>query len=305
MNNTKKISLLKKQNFYRNFVLLVAVTIVISWMNACSKSDNSSGTTPAGTGSLFGNTPTANAQYNNSAAGIYKGVVTGSSGYYAIYIKNSDNRVFALLNFDSIHDSLVCPALNAYVPGSNTNITNAIFTSATGTLDSIILSVNANGTNAQVQVIIPGHTTAASINKETSSAVVKLYQGNAYDTLVAGYFYNPCGNSTKSYPPTIKVSNLNSAVQGNVCTIVIGVPYLPAGYNNGNCLNSGGMNILSINANNQLDFNADPGCSNAHAIINVTDSVISGTIICPRPYTPGTTTCFDWYNSYIRVVRVN
>ena len=293
MKNLNKKSIIA---FFCSVMLLIC-------FGACKKStSNSSGTSG---NNYYGNTPTAVAAYDHTNAGIYKGVVAGSTGYYVIYIKNNDNKVFALLNFDGIHDSLLCPALNSYTPTSTANITNAIFTSALGTSDSIILNITGNGTTLSVNVIIPGHNTTSTINKETSTSVVKLYQGTVYDTLVAGYFYNPCGSGTKAYPPTLKVSPLNIAVQGNIASIVVGHPYIPTGYYNGSCNNNGSQLVVTSNGSNQLDFIADPDCSHNHAVINITDTVISGTVICPLPYTPGVTTCFDWYNSYIHAVRVN
>ena len=127
-------------------------------------------------------------------------------------------------------------------------------------------------------------------------SVVKLYEGNLYDTLVAGVF-EIC-NGTKFYPLTLKVSPLNAAIQNNIVTFITGRPTIPSG--NLSCGTKDQI-ILPLNANNILDFNSDPGCSNARAIINITDTVIFGTSISPRPYNVN---CHDSYNAYVRAVRV-
>src|SRR6478672_7954932 len=51
------------------------------------------------------NNPTAKAEHDHDAGGIYKGVVTGSAGYVYIHFKNSSNLVYAILHFDGNHDS--------------------------------------------------------------------------------------------------------------------------------------------------------------------------------------------------------
>jgi hypothetical protein len=272
---------------------MVFLTLIIL-DNSCSKSGNNINNSS--------NDPfLAQPQYDHNSGGIYKGVVVGSSGYFIITIKNYHNETFALLRFDSISDSLICPALDSYVPGSGTDIVNAIFTSALGTQDSLILSVRADGTNPSVKIIIPGHSTQSTISKETSSSVVKLYQGVTYDTLVAGSFQCGCGVGGVPHNTlgTIRVYPLNCVVQGNYIKLLQGISYLPSGCTS--CLP--GPIIIQINSSNQLDFNGDPGCSNAHALINVTDTAVFGNTVCPTPITTGT--CSDAYNSFIRAVRAN
>src|SRR5690606_31756711 len=74
--------------------------------------------------------PEAQAQLDNSSAGVYKGVITGSSGTLVFYIGNGNSEIKALITFDGKSAVLTNTSLSDWTPGDAVNA--AIFT---GTLD--------------------------------------------------------------------------------------------------------------------------------------------------------------------------
>jgi hypothetical protein len=121
-------------------------------------------------------TPEAKAAYNNSSAGVYKGVLVGSTGTIGLYIYNTGTDVKALVSFDGKNTTLTTTSLSGWTPGQPIN--NAVFT---GTLNgqniSVTFSVGANGQNPSIQVSIPGHTVTVGVYKETSETLIKNFEG--------------------------------------------------------------------------------------------------------------------------------
>lgn len=268
-----------------------AIWITIS---ACSKSDDNNNNNNNNNNPTYSNTPVATSDHDNNAGGVYKGLVMGSAGYVVIFFKNGNNKVYAILNFDDIKDSLICSSLDAYTfPG--TDINNAVFTSTSGTGDSVIFSVKSNGTNPMITVKIPGHTTTTTISKETSTSVLKVYKGTGYDTLVKGYYY--CGSSTVNTIGSIRSFDITILVQGTTAVV------LPGNYKSP-CPNVDTVSavILTLNSSNKIEF-IDPGPPTKNATFNVTDTSVSGSIICTLPIDLGGK--IDAYNTYVRALRVN
>lgn len=120
--------------------------------------------------------PEAKAEYNSSSAGVYKGVLVGSTGTIALYLYNTGTEVKALVAFDGKNTTLSTTALSNWTPGQA--ITNALFT---GQLDGkdiqATFSVEANGQNPKVSVQIPGHNIVVAVYKETSTTLLKNYEG--------------------------------------------------------------------------------------------------------------------------------
>jgi hypothetical protein len=162
--NLKSKTTMKKQILYS--------ILAISLFAACSKSDDSSPYKCANCTA----TPEAKPAYDNSAAGVYKGVLVGSTGTIALYLFNDSNVVKALVAFDGQNAVLTNTTLTAWTPGMA--ITAAVFTGViNGQQITATFSVGANGTNPVVTVNIPGHTVTVGIYKETSTAVVKNFEG--------------------------------------------------------------------------------------------------------------------------------
>lgn len=147
-------------------------------MNACKKDDEPNPPTPPEPYKCTTciTTPEAKAEYNTSSGGVYKGVIVGSTGTIALYLHNTGTEVSALVAFDGKNATLTSTALSGWTPGQP--ITNALFT---GTIDGetvqALFSVEANGQNPSVQVMIPGHTVVVAIYKETSTALIRNFEG--------------------------------------------------------------------------------------------------------------------------------
>jgi len=117
--------------------------------------------------------PEANAAYNSSAAGIYKGAVVGSSGTIKFDFANSSTTIIGVLEIDRKTVTLTTTAtLNA----------NGFLGSFTGTLDGAAVAIQVTVSNTGVLTIgtvtIPGHPNPIfSIYKEKSNQIVKVFEG--------------------------------------------------------------------------------------------------------------------------------
>lgn len=150
---------------------LLAIGLLLIGLSGCSKDDDSD--SPS---SQVENTPSAVASTNNSSAGVYKGVLVGSSGYFKISIKNGTDTVYCELNFDGKTATLSSTYFADWTPGDP--IDNAVFSGTwNGQSVSLTFSCDADGTNRDLSVSIPGHTVAVSMYKETSTNLVKCYEG--------------------------------------------------------------------------------------------------------------------------------
>lgn len=142
-------------------VFLLVVVLVIT---ACSKKESNI------SNNGLSNTPTAKAAYDNNSFGIYKGVFVGSSGTVIINVKN-ENSLTATLKIDgTTYDFTSTQTIQQNQPVSVkfvSGVNSFTFTSA------------ADGSNPVVtNIIIAGHPNAViSVIKETSTAIVKVYEG--------------------------------------------------------------------------------------------------------------------------------
>lgn len=159
----------------KNSLLLLLSVFTI--MSACKKDDETTPPTPEPYKcTTCITTPEAKAEHNTSSAGVYKGVIVGSTGTIALYLYNTGTEVSALVAFDGKNATLTTTSLSGWAPGQP--ITNALFT---GTIDGqtvqALFSVEANGQNPSVQLTIPGHTVTVAVYKETSTMLIKNYEG--------------------------------------------------------------------------------------------------------------------------------
>lgn len=273
------------------YLLVLLVSIVIIW-SACKKDENKDNNTTTTTPTLTNN-PTAKADFDNNAGGIYKGIVTGSAGYVYIYFKNTSALVYAILDFDGTHDSLVCTALNSYTLPGTTDITNAMFLSALGKQDTILFSVKADGSNPSMTVKIPGHSTSSSIRKETSKEELRIYKGDIFDTLVQGYY--TCGSTNITTIGSVRQSNMTVMVQGTTATLLPS-KHLPP------CTSSNTPNAFVVQVNNGVIELDEVGPPKKKIKFTVTDAAVTGTATCIPPIDMGGE--IDAYNSYITATRV-
>jgi hypothetical protein len=158
---------------------LLAIGLLLIGLSGCKK-DSSDTASPN-----IENTPSALAAYNNSSAGVYKGVMVGSSGYFKISIQNGDNTTTCLFVLDGKEVTLTTTSLDNWTPGQA--ISNAVFTGTwNGVSVSLTFSCGANGSEPTASVTVPGHSVNVSMAKETSTALVKCYEGTYVDHRQSG-----------------------------------------------------------------------------------------------------------------------
>lgn len=200
----------------KSLFLIVGCMFSLAILNSCSK-DNNDDESTATSNSTLATTPTAIAANDNSSAGVYKGIVVGSSGYFQLKLKNGNDSVNCKLVFDNYTVNLTTISLSNWTAGQA--IQNAIFTGVlNGATISINFSCDANGLNPVAIITIPGHTTHVVIVKEKSNMLVKCYLGtysNQYETgiwnfvtygeTIQGCHQSSSGNNFSAF--TGKISN--------------------------------------------------------------------------------------------------
>jgi hypothetical protein len=155
---------------------LTVMIIFLCISHSCKKSSNNNN---GNTNNGLATQATAQASFDNQSGGVYKGELTGSSGYFEVNLQAGKPFViYQWTNPAGNIDSLFTASLNNWQSGQA--ISKAVFTGTDGSF--IWFSVGANGSNPSVDSIhIPSHTgpVYASIVKELSGSLVKVYQGTA------------------------------------------------------------------------------------------------------------------------------
>jgi hypothetical protein len=163
----KKLKTMKK-------IIAMAFFAVLFVFNSCKKDDDDNNDY---TCSACASTPAALAANDASSAGVYKGVLLGSTGTISISLFNGNTNATAVVVLDEQTVTLTSTDLAGWEPGQA--VSNALFT---GTINgqnvSAVFSVDANGQNPQVSVGYPGHAgIVVEIYKEFSTALVKSFEG--------------------------------------------------------------------------------------------------------------------------------
>jgi hypothetical protein len=157
-------------------MIAMALFAVLFVFNSCKKDDDDDDDDKNYTCSTCKATPDALAANDASSAGVYKGVLLGSTGTVSISLFNGNTNVTATVVFDGKTGTFTTNDLGSWTPGQV--IANALFT---GTIDgqtvSVYFSVDAGGQNPQVTATIPGHTVVVKAYKEFSTALVKSFEG--------------------------------------------------------------------------------------------------------------------------------
>ena len=136
----------------------------------CSK-PKSSNSSNVNSNQNLAQAPSANAQYDNSNYGIYKGVIIGSSGTIVLDISNSNDSLSATLIIDGVtHHFFTNQSIQQ---NQNTSIT---FVDGN---DQFTFTVSSNGNNPTITNLnINGHPNAALlVVKENSTTLVKCFEG--------------------------------------------------------------------------------------------------------------------------------
>ncbi|HEY3430067.1 MAG TPA: hypothetical protein VGK39_05270 [Cyclobacteriaceae bacterium] len=128
--------------------------------------------------------PEANAAYDNTGQGIYKGVVIGSSGTIKFDIANSDNTLTAVLIIDG--QEVLLTATGSYSP--TTGFSGAFTGTLNGQDASIVFTVSTAGGFQLITVNIPGHPDIMfTVMKERSTQLVEAFEGT-YQGQATGTF---------------------------------------------------------------------------------------------------------------------
>lgn len=164
---------MKKIVFLAGIPAIAAVFLLV--INSCQKSSNNNN----GSNNGLNSQPSAQATYDNQSGGVYKGSLTGSSGYFEVNLQSSrPYLIYQWTNPSGSIDSLFTTSLSAWQSGQA--ISKAVFQGADGSF--FWFSVGANGSNPSIDSVhIPTHSgpVYAAVVKEQSTALVKIYQGTA------------------------------------------------------------------------------------------------------------------------------
>lgn len=173
--------------------------------------------------------PEAKATYDNTSGGIIKGVMVGSSGVFKFVLKNGNDSVYCTTTFDGATGMLTTTDLATWTPGQA--IDRAKFTGKLGSTDVVVyLSCAANGSGIVVDFQIAGHFIVSTPIKETSTQLVKAYEGTYKTTKISdkstvdeGVFNFVLINNGifgTRYSKTYNESrNIKGIVNGNVLTV--------------------------------------------------------------------------------------
>ena len=155
---------------------LTVLIIFLCIGHSCKKSsNNTNGNTNAG----LATQATAQASFDNQSGGVYKGDLTGSSGYFEVNLQaGRPFLIYQWTNPAGTIDSCFTSSLANWQSGQA--ISKAVFTGADGSV--FWFSVGANGSNPSIDSVhIPSHSgpVYTTVCKELSNALVKVYQGTA------------------------------------------------------------------------------------------------------------------------------
>lgn len=181
---------------------LVALVFIVIAAVSCSKdSDNPQVQLAA--------KPEAEAAYNTQSGGVYKGVIIGSTGSIKIVLQGG--KLVAEVTIDGVTKTLTANNLQSWTSGQA--IDSAAFVNGDW---SIVFSVNADGTEAEVTATIPGHDDITVIvAKETSEHQILAYEGTyTVDTLLTSNTEDSVAINSIGYEGTWNFISQDSKVAG-------------------------------------------------------------------------------------------
>ncbi|MFO1525962.1 MAG: hypothetical protein U1F16_10745 [Turneriella sp.] len=177
--------------FSQNFVVFVLTSLLT--IN-CSKSDgnSSSASTTTSNGNSQTETNTANAAFDSSAKGLYKGVLTGSSGSWTLDYDNGNTSALPTFEYkytptggsectDKITGSVSGSGPYTLSFSSSTKAPCAVVTFA------VQIVISATGTINSATLTIAGVSSGYTIigNKQTSTNLVRNFEGTFSGNVVA------------------------------------------------------------------------------------------------------------------------
>ncbi len=159
--------------------------------------------------------PAAIAANDQSAKGVYKGTIVGSTGTLLINIANTDSTVTAVLTLDG--QTVTLSATGPYMAGQP--FYGTFSGTVAGQQASFTLTVDADGSDPAITAInIPGHTGAVIIvYKELSASQIMCYEGT-YTGQNSGVFNMIINTGANTWKTIAKDDNDNTGtvVSGTV-----------------------------------------------------------------------------------------
>ena len=192
----------------RSYSSALFFMLLMIGMSSCKKASSDYKCTNCAT------SPTADAAYDHSSKGVYKGTIVGSTGTVNIEIQNSGSIMTAAIKLDDQWINM--GTTTAWVAGQPFTAT---FTGVYGgQAATITFTVDADGSNPQMTYInIPGHTDAVIVvYKELSTSQIKCYEGT-YNGQNSGVFNMVINTGAGTWKTIAKDDNDNSG------TVVSGV----------------------------------------------------------------------------------
>lgn len=188
----------------KNYFSVLFCLLLLTGMSACKKSSSDYKC------ATCSDSPTANAAYDHSSKGVYKGTIVGSTGTVNIEIENTGSIVTAAIKLDGQWINM--GTTTAWVAGQPFTATfSGVYGAQTAT---ITFTVEADGSNPQVTYInIPGHTDAVIVvYKELSTSQVKCYEGT-YSGQSAGVFNMVVNTGANEWMTITKSSSDQSSLR--------------------------------------------------------------------------------------------
>ncbi|WCL49986.1 hypothetical protein [Leptospira sp. GIMC2001] len=164
-------------------------------------------------------TPEANAANDNSARGIYKGVIVGSSGNFKINYDNANtgsNVPVFEYSYTATGSATTSGSINgtASVSGNSHTLT---FTQSPFSLTIVLSNV---GVISSVTLQISGTTVAVSLYKETSTSLVRMFEGTFTGNVIVGNTdaYTGVWNFTTNGESSFSAATKTLKIANNNCT---------------------------------------------------------------------------------------
>jgi hypothetical protein len=147
------------------FLLLLAASLLVGPVS-CKKDD------PAPT-SAFPTVPEAKSEHDNKSGGIYKGTFATATTTGTIKVVLQDGKTEIVVSYNGTTKTLTTTGLSGWVSGQA--ISNVLFTNGDW---EVVFTVSANASSVDFLMQLAGESNFISVlNKEYSSALVKVYEG--------------------------------------------------------------------------------------------------------------------------------
>jgi len=203
--------------------LLTAILFAVSLglvFTSCKKISNEDGKEEDKNTELV-TQPEATSTENNKSGGVYKGVLTGSTGYVKITLQGGQKSV--TVTMDGVTKTL---NEESFVPAnwsSGQAITQAKFSKDNW---RVVFAVNEDGSNPIIVVEIPGHSNiAVAAMKETSTSLVRSFEGAVnYGDTTANSIFNFVVNGN-SFSGTVRIAgesetySMSGTIQGDTTMV--------------------------------------------------------------------------------------